>query len=104
MVKLSEIKLNPNNPRIIKDEKFKQLVQSLRTFPKMLNKRPIVIDDKGISLGGNMRYKGIEEIVKNPSDFDDPVWQKVRKTKSIPDEWVSKADDFTEDEKKRYRQ
>jgi len=67
LVKISEIKSNPNNPRIIKDEKFKQLVKSIQEFPEMLKLRPIVVNDDMIVLGGNMRLKacieaGIEEI------------------------------------------
>ena len=60
-VKLSEVKLNPNNPRIIKDDKFKKLVQSIKDFPEMLNIRPIVVNKDMIILGGNMRYKACKE-------------------------------------------
>jgi len=59
--KLSEIKLNPNNPRLIKDDKFKKLVQSIKDFPEMLNIRPIVVNSDMIILGGNMRYKACKE-------------------------------------------
>lgn len=45
-VKISEVKLNPNNPRIIKDDKFKKLVQSIKDFPEMLNIRPIVVNKR----------------------------------------------------------
>jgi ParB-like chromosome segregation protein Spo0J len=61
IVKLSEVKLNPNNPRIIKDDKFKKLVQSIKDFPEMLNIRPIVVNQDMIILGGNMRYKACKE-------------------------------------------
>ena len=44
IVKIQEVKLNPNNPRIIKDDKFKKLVQSIKDFPEMLNIRPIVVN------------------------------------------------------------
>ena len=60
-VKLSEIKLNPNNPRLIKDEKFKKLVQSIIDFPEMLKIRPIVVNEDMIILGGNMRFKACKE-------------------------------------------
>ena len=60
--KISEVKLNPNNPRLIKDEKFKKLCQSLKDFPEMLNIRPIVVNKDMIILGGNMRYKAAKEI------------------------------------------
>lgn len=61
IVKLTEVKVNPNNPRLIKDYKFKQLVQSIKDFPEMLNIRPIVVNKDMIILGGNMRYKACKE-------------------------------------------
>jgi len=60
-VKLSEIKSNPNNPRIIKDDKFRKLVNSIQEFPKMLEIRPIVVNADMIVLGGNMRLKACKE-------------------------------------------
>jgi hypothetical protein len=60
-VKISEIKLNPNNPRLIKDDKFKKLVQSIKDFPEMLDIRPIVVNSDMIILGGNMRFKACKE-------------------------------------------
>lgn len=60
-VKLSDIKLNPNNPRLIKDDKFKKLVQSIIDFPEMLKIRPIVVNEDMIILGGNMRFKACKE-------------------------------------------
>jgi ParB-like chromosome segregation protein Spo0J len=60
-VKISEIKPNPNNPRLIKDDKFKKLVKSIQDFPDMLNVRPIVVNKDMVVLGGNMRLKAIKE-------------------------------------------
>jgi len=60
-VKISEVKPNPNNPRIIKDDKFSKLVKSIKDFPEMLNLRPIVVNDEMIVLGGNMRLKACKE-------------------------------------------
>jgi len=60
-VKISEIKTNPKNPRLIKDEKFKKLVKSIIEFPQMLELRPIVVDENNIILGGNMRFKALKE-------------------------------------------
>jgi len=60
-VKISAIKANPNNPRLIKDDKFAKLVQSIRDFPEMLRLRPIVVNDDMIVLGGNMRLKACKE-------------------------------------------
>jgi site-specific DNA-methyltransferase (adenine-specific) len=58
---ITQIKPNPNNPRIIKDHKFKQLVKSIQDFPQMLELRPIVIDENNMVLGGNMRLKACLE-------------------------------------------
>lgn len=58
---IKDIKPNPSNPRIIKDEKFKKLVQSIKDFPEMLEMRPIVVNDDNIVLGGNMRLKACHE-------------------------------------------
>lgn len=65
--KISEIKLNPNNPRLIKDDKFEKLVKSIKDFPEMLDIRPIVVNKDMVILGGNMRFKackaaGLKEI------------------------------------------
>lgn len=56
-MKLSEIRENPDNPRIIKSDKFKKLVASISQFPEMLEARPIVVDPNMFVLGGNMRLK-----------------------------------------------
>ena len=58
---ISEIKRNPNNPRVIKDDKFIKLVESIRSFPQMLRIRPIVVNSDGVVLGGNMRLKACTE-------------------------------------------
>ena len=60
-VKISEVKTNPKNPRLIKDDKFKKLVKSIQDFPQMLELRPIVLDENNIVLGGNMRLKACKE-------------------------------------------
>jgi len=66
IVKISAIKANSKNPRQIKDDKFKKLVQSIRDFPDMLNKRPLIcftdVDKKYVVLGGNMRLKAAQEV------------------------------------------
>jgi hypothetical protein len=60
-VKITEVIANPNNPRLIKDDKFKKLVKSIQDFPDMLNVRPIVVNKDMVVLGGNMRLKAIKE-------------------------------------------
>ena len=61
IVKITEIKSNPNNPRLIKDDKFKKLVKSIQEFPQMLKLRPIVVNNDMVVLGGNMRLKACKE-------------------------------------------
>ena len=85
-MKLSEIKQNLDNPRIIKDERFKKLVQSIKDFPKMMELRPIVIDKQGKILGGNMRFKALQEL----------------KYKEVPEGWIKRADELTDDEIRRF--
>ena len=85
-MKLSEIKANPNNPRIIKDDKFKKLVKSIKEFPKMMALRPMVINQDNIVLGGNLRLKALKELGYT----------------EVPDEWVKRAKDLTEDEVRRF--
>jgi DNA modification methylase len=86
MILLSSIRPNPSNPRIIKDDRFRKLVNSIKEFPKMMDLRPMVVDENGHVLGGNMRLKALEEL----------------KYKEIPDTWVKKASELTEEEKKRF--
>lgn len=85
-MKISEIKNNPNNPRLIKDDKFEKLKKSIEQFPQMMELRPIVIDEDGVILGGNMRFQAI----------------KALKMKDIPDEWVKRAEELTEEQKKEF--
>ena len=60
-VKITDIKVNPNNPRLIKDDKFAKLVKSVQEFPEMLEIRPIVVNSDMVVLGGNMRLKACKE-------------------------------------------
>lgn len=85
--KISEIKTNPNNPRFIKDDKYRKLVQSIKEFPQMLEKRPLVCftdnDGKYVVLGGNMRLKASIEVG----------------LKQLP---IVLADDWSEDQRKQF--
>lgn len=83
MTKISDIKANPNNPRIIKDDKFAKLVKSIKEFPEMLQIRPIVVNADMIVLGGNMRLKASKE-----------AWFK-----EVP---VIKATDLTEEQQREF--
>lgn len=60
-VSIDKLKPNPDNPRIIKDDKFKKLVQSIKDFPEMLKLRPIVVDKDMVVLGGNMRLRALKD-------------------------------------------
>lgn len=75
-LKTTQIRPNPDNPRIIRDDKFKQLVQSLTDFPEMLQARPIVVDPDHMVLGGNMRLKacitaGLKEVPVYVASWDE---------------------------------
>lgn len=84
---ITDIKSNPKNPRVIKDDKFAKLVQSIKDFPEMLEKRPLVCftdtDNKLVVLGGNMRLKAAKEVG----------------LKELP---VLLADDWTEEQKAQF--
>ena len=60
-IAISKVIPNSDNPRYIKEEKFKKLVQSLKDFPEMANARPIVVNTEMVALGGNMRLKAMQE-------------------------------------------
>jgi len=62
VVKITEIKPNPSNPRIIKDDKFKKLVTSIEKFPEMADVRPIVVNMDMVVIGGNMRLRAMKEM------------------------------------------
>ncbi len=83
LLKLYKIKGNPNNPRIVKNDKFKKLVQSINDFPEMLEKRPIIVDENLMILGGNMRLKACQEL-------------------GIKDVWVSIAKGWSDKQKEEF--
>lgn len=85
-MKLKDIKSNPNNPRIIKDERFEKLKKSIKEFPKMMALRPMVINQDNIVLGGNMRLKALKELGY----------------KDLPEEWIKRAEDLTDEEARRF--
>ena len=82
-VKINQVKGNPNNPRIIKNDKFKKLVKSIQEFPEMLKLRPIVVDEDMIVLGGNMRLK-------------------ASKDAGLKEVWIEVAEGLTEEQKKEF--
>jgi len=82
-VKISKVKGNPDNPRIIKNDKFKKLVKSIQEFPEMLKLRPIVVDEDMMVLGGNMRLK-------------------ASKDAGLKEVWIEVAEGLTEEQKKEF--
>ena len=82
-VNINEVLTNPNNPRTIKDDKFKKLVKSIKEFPQMLEKRAIVVDEAMMVLGGNMRLKACKDA-------------------GIKKVWVDVAEGWTEEQKKEF--
>jgi hypothetical protein len=82
-VKISKVKGNPSNPRIIKNDKFKKLVKSIQEFPEMLKLRPIVVDEDMMVLGGNMRLK-------------------ASKDAGLKEVWIDIAEGLTEEQKKEF--
>jgi len=82
-VKIGDIRINPDNPRIIKDYKFKKLVKSIKEFPEMLEIRPIVVNEDNVILGGNMRYKACQDA-------------------RIDEVYIIKAKDLSEEQQKEF--
>ncbi len=85
-MKLRDIKLNSKNPRLIRDDKFRKLVYSIRDFPRMMELRPIIVNKDMVVLGGNMRLRACRELGY----------------KEIPDSWVKVADALTQEEERRF--
>lgn len=86
MIKLSKLKLNPGNPRKIAEAKMERLKKSLQDFERMMELRPIVVDEGWTVLGGNMRLQALKQL-----GF-----------KEVPDEWVKMAEGLTEEQKREF--
>lgn len=120
LIKLNKIKVNDKNPRTITEDKLRRLIESILVFPKMLSIRPIVVDDKGVALGGNMRTRALKEIKKLGRDGLQPRLQEIRQFNNKPVEeqneiiqhweaWFKSdtvpilyADTLTEEEKREF--
>jgi hypothetical protein len=83
LVKITQVRSNENNPRFIKDYKFKKLVTSIKEFPEMLKLRPIVVNSDMVVLGGNMRLKACKEA-------------------GLKEVWILKADQLTEAQQREF--
>jgi ParB-like chromosome segregation protein Spo0J len=82
-VSIKDIKPNPNNPRLVKDDKFKKLVESVKGFPDMLNVRPIVVNKDMIVLGGNMRLKAMKEAGYKEANIEIVDWTEEQQREFI---------------------
>lgn len=120
IVKLSQVKVNGDNPRTITNDKLNKLINSILVFPKMLNIRPVVVDDKMVALGGNMRLNALKLIAKmTPEELGTrlaTIADYLRKSEgeritiaSYWEEWLQKpvveiikASELTEDERKQF--
>jgi hypothetical protein len=87
MYKISDLRLNPKNPRTATDAVILKLSESIKHDPQFMELRPIVTDDDGTILGGNQRFKAIRDVLSMTE---------------VPDTWVRKASDLTEEQKKRF--
>lgn len=119
-IDLAKIAVNADNPRSISEGKFQKLINSLLSFPKMLQIRPVVVDAKGTTLGGNMRFRALTAISKmSESEINDRLaksrdvkkesakarealrkyWAEWLKKPVVP---IIKADDLTAAEQKQF--
>lgn len=119
-VKLSQVKINGNNPRTITKEKFNKLINSILVLPKMLELRPIVVDNKMCALGGNMRTEALraiskmsaEEIAQRLHSISDFVEKPEGERKVLVDYWgkwlekptafIINASELSESERKQF--
>lgn len=119
-VKLSQVKVNKANPRSIRESKLNLLCERLLVFPKMISIRPVVVDDKMIVLGGNMRvtalnriagmsFQQISEIIgatKNYQRLSKPEQEQLLKSwqewLESPNVEIVKASSLSEAEKKEF--
>lgn len=111
-IPIGKIKLNPANPRIIRDTEYRELVRSVAQFPKMLYKRGVVVDGQMMCLGGNQRWRSILDILKMPeSDLREltanypeayALWEIMREKKAVPEGWIVDGSDFTDEEIRRF--
>jgi len=103
---VSKLKANPNNPRVIRDEKFKKLVKSIQEFPEMLEARPVVVNPDMVVLGGNMRLKALREAGVEEAPVYIASWDEVKQRQFIIKDnvgfgewdWDALANEWNEEE------
>lgn len=110
--KIDRIKLNPDNPRTISDERALKLQESVANFPAMLSIRGVVVDAEGMCLGGNQRWTAICSVISMPDDEfttlvdNDPekvrFWKPLRAKKHVPSEWIISGAALTAEEIRQF--
>jgi DNA modification methylase len=103
---VNKLKANPNNPRVIRDEKFKKLVKSIKEFPEMLEARPVVVNPDMVVLGGNMRLKALREAGVEEAPVYIASWDEVKQRQFIIKDnvgfgewdWDALANEWNEEE------
>lgn len=91
-VPLSSIKPNPTNPRTIKDDRFKRLVQSIKDFPEMREAREIVVNKDMVILGGNMRYRAMQEAKVKEAPVKIVDWSEEKQREFIIKDNIESGD------------
>jgi len=122
LLPIEQLKLNPENPRLIKDHRFEALKKSIQDFPEMLHIRPLVVDENYVVLGGNMRLQALlqlqyvevpvlvitglteqqkrEFIIKDNASFGEWNWDELANNWSDLDlpSWIDVPSSWTEEE------
>lgn len=119
-IKVTQLKVNPENPRTISEFMMGKLTESLLVFPKMLELRPIIVNKDKVALGGNQRLQvllnilnmedaEIEEYLENQSKYRLAPEEKQNELKSFWNKWKDNpvvpakiADDMTPEEEKEF--
>ncbi len=119
-IKVTQLKVNPENPRTISEFMMGKLTESLLVFPKMLELRPIIVNKNKVALGGNQRLQvllnilnmedvEIEEYLENQSKYRLAPEEKQNELKSFWNSWKNNpvvpakiADDMTPEEEKEF--
>ena len=81
--KIYKLKKHPDNPRVIKDVKYSKLVKSIKEFPEMLEKRPLVVTKDLIVLGGNMRLRAAKDAGLKEIWIDETDWSEEKQREII---------------------
>ena len=59
---VENLKVHPDNPRLIKDNQFKKLCESVKANPDYFETRPILANKDLVIFAGNMRWRAAKEV------------------------------------------